>query len=226
MSAIRARKILGGGMRQSGMLAAAALYALENNVDRLAEDHIRVQRLAQALIDQGYTVRWPRAIWSILKLQTHPMSSNEQKSKESISSVPDQQPFVRWFTSTSTMPISTDVLSSLDNIADQHCYPFLNRTGNCERLGISAVIDRRITLGSTMTHASSIHEFGITSVPRVSIDDWNQIREYLCSWTSLCYRRCNGARSIPFGHRFERAHFRRRGHLFQSRVPLRSNDHG
>jgi len=43
------------------MLAAAALYALENNVDRLTEDHIRVQRLAQALIDQGYTVRWPES---------------------------------------------------------------------------------------------------------------------------------------------------------------------
>ena len=60
-AAIRARKILGGGMRQSGMLAAAALYALENNVDRLTEDHVRVQRLAQALIDQGYTVRWPES---------------------------------------------------------------------------------------------------------------------------------------------------------------------
>ena len=60
-SAIRARKILGGGMRQSGMLAAAALYALEHNVERLVEDHARVQRLAQALIDQGYTVRWPES---------------------------------------------------------------------------------------------------------------------------------------------------------------------
>jgi len=48
-------------MRQSGMLAAAALYALENNVERLAEDHVRVQRLAKALIDQGYTVRWPES---------------------------------------------------------------------------------------------------------------------------------------------------------------------
>ncbi len=60
-SAIRARKILGGGMRQSGMLAAAALYALEHNVERLAEDHDRVQRLAQALLNQGYTVRCPES---------------------------------------------------------------------------------------------------------------------------------------------------------------------
>lgn len=60
-AAVRARKILGGGMRQSGILAAAALYALEHNVERLVEDHQRVQRLAQALIDQGYTVRWPES---------------------------------------------------------------------------------------------------------------------------------------------------------------------
>jgi len=60
-AAIRARKILGGGMRQSGMLAAAALYALEHNVERLVEDHARVQRLAQGLIDAGYSVRWPES---------------------------------------------------------------------------------------------------------------------------------------------------------------------
>ena len=37
--ALRWRKTVGGGMRQSGILAAAGLFALENNVDRLAEDH-------------------------------------------------------------------------------------------------------------------------------------------------------------------------------------------
>lgn len=39
------RKRLGGGMRQSGLLAACGLYALRNNVDRLAEDHERAHRL-------------------------------------------------------------------------------------------------------------------------------------------------------------------------------------
>lgn len=43
------RKRLGGGMRQSGLLAACGLYALENNVDRLAEDHARARRLAEAI---------------------------------------------------------------------------------------------------------------------------------------------------------------------------------
>lgn len=42
----RVRKMLGGGMRQVGILAAAAWYALENNVERLAEDHAHAQMLA------------------------------------------------------------------------------------------------------------------------------------------------------------------------------------
>ena len=45
----RWRKTLGGGMRQSGVLAAACLYALEHNVERLAEDHANAARLAQGL---------------------------------------------------------------------------------------------------------------------------------------------------------------------------------
>ena len=45
----RSRKILGGGMRQAGILAAAGLYALENNVERLADDHRNAARLADGL---------------------------------------------------------------------------------------------------------------------------------------------------------------------------------
>ena len=41
--------MLGGSMRQSGVIAAAALYALEHNWDRLAEDHDNAQRLASGL---------------------------------------------------------------------------------------------------------------------------------------------------------------------------------
>jgi threonine aldolase len=45
----RYRKMLGGGMRQVGLLAAAALYALDHNIDSLAEDHKNAKRLAGAL---------------------------------------------------------------------------------------------------------------------------------------------------------------------------------
>ena len=47
--AARWRKMLGGGMRQSGYLAAACIYALENNVERLADDHANAARLAAGL---------------------------------------------------------------------------------------------------------------------------------------------------------------------------------
>ncbi|AOT10456.1 low-specificity L-threonine aldolase [Pseudoalteromonas luteoviolacea] len=43
----RLRKMLGGGMRQAGILAAAGIYALKNNVNRLAEDHDNARYLAQ-----------------------------------------------------------------------------------------------------------------------------------------------------------------------------------
>lgn len=45
----RIRKMLGGGMRQAGIFASAGLYALDHHVDRLAEDHTRAHRLAEAL---------------------------------------------------------------------------------------------------------------------------------------------------------------------------------
>ena len=45
----RWRKVLGGGMRQSGILAAACLYALEHNVERLADDHANARHLAEGL---------------------------------------------------------------------------------------------------------------------------------------------------------------------------------
>jgi threonine aldolase len=47
--AIRNRKLVGGGMRQAGVLAACGLYALDNNVDRLADDHEHAQLLCQRL---------------------------------------------------------------------------------------------------------------------------------------------------------------------------------
>ena len=54
MQASRFRKVMGGGMRQSGYLAAAGLYALENNIDRLKEDHIAAQRLGAAMATRTF----------------------------------------------------------------------------------------------------------------------------------------------------------------------------
>jgi threonine aldolase len=54
--ACRLRKMVGGGMRQAGMLAAAGLYALQHQVARLAEDHANAERLAAGLRELGYAV--------------------------------------------------------------------------------------------------------------------------------------------------------------------------
>lgn len=51
LKARRARKVLGGGMRQAGVLAAAGIIALEENIDRLAEDHANAAKLAQGLFE-------------------------------------------------------------------------------------------------------------------------------------------------------------------------------
>ncbi len=53
----RFRKMLGGGMRQAGILAAAGLYALDHHMARLAEDHARARRLSAGLRELGVKVR-------------------------------------------------------------------------------------------------------------------------------------------------------------------------
>jgi threonine aldolase len=55
----RARKRLGGGMRQAGILAAAGIYALEHHLERLADDHANAQRLAAGMERLGFRVDPP-----------------------------------------------------------------------------------------------------------------------------------------------------------------------
>jgi len=57
----RIRKMAGGGMRQAGMLAAAASYALDHHVERLAQDHVLARQLAQGLAGiEGLQVEPPQ----------------------------------------------------------------------------------------------------------------------------------------------------------------------
>ena len=53
-NAIRIRKILGGGMRQVGYLAAAGLYALDHHINRLADDHRKAKAIEQVLLQLPY----------------------------------------------------------------------------------------------------------------------------------------------------------------------------
>jgi len=50
----RIRKVFGGGMRQAGFLAAAGTYALQNNIERLADDHVAAKEIARALIEKDF----------------------------------------------------------------------------------------------------------------------------------------------------------------------------
>ena len=59
VEARRVRKALGGGMRQTGILAAAGLYALEHHVDRLAQDHENARLLAEGLAGIPGLSVWP-----------------------------------------------------------------------------------------------------------------------------------------------------------------------
>ena len=69
----RARKLLGGGMRQAGILAAAGLFALRNNVVRLADDHRRCRALAERLATApGLSVDLSRVETNMVFASTRP----------------------------------------------------------------------------------------------------------------------------------------------------------
>jgi threonine aldolase len=69
----RVRKLFGGGMRQAGVLAAAALYALDHHVNRLAEDHRNARVLAQAVADTpGLRLTPPEVDTNIVIFQVDP----------------------------------------------------------------------------------------------------------------------------------------------------------
>ncbi len=68
-NAIRVRKLFGGGMRQAGVIAAAALYALDHHVERLGDDHYNAQLIATAVAEcEGLHVRGGRAETNIVIL--------------------------------------------------------------------------------------------------------------------------------------------------------------
>ena len=64
------RKMVGGGMRQAGVLAAAGIVALEKMVDRLAEDHTNARRLVEGLADiPGYRVSPDRVQTNLVMIE-------------------------------------------------------------------------------------------------------------------------------------------------------------
>jgi threonine aldolase len=64
----RGKHLFGGAMRQAGIVAAAAVYALDHNVERLADDHARARRLAAGLVDAGLPVDLERVETNFVQL--------------------------------------------------------------------------------------------------------------------------------------------------------------
>lgn len=66
----RYRKMLGGGMRQAGILAAAGIYALNHNIDRLKSDHENAKTLARGLAEnQGFVIDLNKVETNIVKVR-------------------------------------------------------------------------------------------------------------------------------------------------------------
>jgi len=61
-AAVRYRRMAGGAMRQVGIFAAAGLYALDHNVDRLAEDHEHARKLAERLAESRFVILGPARV--------------------------------------------------------------------------------------------------------------------------------------------------------------------
>jgi threonine aldolase len=80
----RGKFLFGGAMRQAGMVAAAALYALDHHVDRLAEDHERARRLAEALAASGLPVDPEQVETNFVALDVAPLGLTVDEAKARI----------------------------------------------------------------------------------------------------------------------------------------------
>ena len=60
----RIRKVFGGGMRQAGFMAAAGIYALQNNIERLNQDHANAKQIGEAIAQSS-------AVSSLLPIETN-----------------------------------------------------------------------------------------------------------------------------------------------------------
>jgi len=80
IQAKRIRKLLGGGMRQAGVIAAAALYALDHHIDRLAEDHRNARTIAEAVRDTpGLRLDPPEVETNIVWFEVDPKLATGQE---------------------------------------------------------------------------------------------------------------------------------------------------
>ena len=75
--AIKLEKVLGGGMRQSGFLAACGIYAIQNNINRLKNDHLRAKEIESILIRSSFIRKVEKVETNILIFQLNQDISDE-----------------------------------------------------------------------------------------------------------------------------------------------------
>ena len=78
----RNKHLFGGAMRQAGIVAAAGVYALEHNVDRIADDHARARRLAEALHDAGLPVDLEQVETNFVQIDVAPLGLTKADALE------------------------------------------------------------------------------------------------------------------------------------------------
>ncbi|TMI61543.1 MAG: aminotransferase class I/II-fold pyridoxal phosphate-dependent enzyme [Bacteroidetes bacterium] len=77
----RVRKVFGGGMRQGGFLAAAGIYALQNNIERLAEDHLNAKQIADAIAKKDFVKQLLPVETNIIIFELHDNTAPTMVSK-------------------------------------------------------------------------------------------------------------------------------------------------
>jgi threonine aldolase len=76
----RGKHLMGGAMRQAGVVAAAGVHALDHHVERLAEDHARARRLAEALHDAGVPVDLEQVETNFVQVDVGPLGLTREEA--------------------------------------------------------------------------------------------------------------------------------------------------
>jgi threonine aldolase len=76
------KHLFGGAMRQAGIVAAAGVYALEHNIERLADDHARARRLAEGLYDAGVPVDLEQVETNFVQVELGPLGLEPAEALE------------------------------------------------------------------------------------------------------------------------------------------------
>lgn len=116
----RVRKVFGGGMRQAGYLAAAGIYALENNVHRLADDHRHARQIGEALLEKPFIANLMPVETNILIFEVRPpytpVSFAEELAQHQVLIMPISATQVRMVTH---LDITGEMVKRLAALIDQ-----------------------------------------------------------------------------------------------------------